>query len=289
MKTYSDLYLEVRRRLKAEHLPAADLEARELVCFAAGKKRDDLPRDGGLYVSPEAVERTWQLVDQHLTGEPVAYIISEWEFYGLSLDITPDVLIPRPDTEVLVKQAIRFLRTLDKKRNRVLDLCSGSGCVGLAVASQVPWSRVVLGDLSEAALKICHRNTLRNVLNGQVVSLRMDARERPDPVLGQFACVVCNPPYIPTGDFAALDPSVRDYEPRLALDGGADGLDFFRAVSDLWREAVAPGGRLFFEVGIGQAEAVRAILEANGFEDIQTEPDLNGIPRVVSGAMPEKR
>ena len=228
-------------------------------------------------------------MDQHLTGEPVAYIISEWEFYGLSLDITPGVLIPRPDTEVLVKQAIRFLRTLDKKRNRVLDLCSGSGCVGLAVASQVPWSRVVLGDLSEAALKICHRNTLRNVLNGQVVSLRMDARERPDPVLGQFACVVCNPPYIPTGDFAALDPSVRDYEPRLALDGGADGLDFFRAVSDLWREAVAPGGRLFFEVGIGQAEAVRAILEANGFEDIQTEPDLNGIPRVVSGAMPEKR
>ena len=198
------------------------------MCFASGKTRSQLVRDGQLYVPPAIEERARDLVCRHLAGEPVAYLIGEWEFYGLPLDISESVLIPRPDTETLVDHVVAWLRPLPECR--VLDLCAGSGCIGLAIASQVPGARVVLGELDEGALRICRQNIRRNSLSGQVVSLKMDALSDPPPRLGDFDCLVCNPPYIPSGDIAGLDVSVRDYEPHLALDGGADGLDFYRSV-----------------------------------------------------------
>ena len=143
--TYNDLYLDIRRQLRAAGSGDPTLEARELVAFACGKTREELLRDGRLYVTPEVEERVRSLVRRHLEGEPTAYLIGEWEFYGLPLDISRDVLVPRPDTEVLAELAIRFVRT--QGDCRVLDLCAGSGCVGLAVASRCPGSRVVLGEL----------------------------------------------------------------------------------------------------------------------------------------------
>ena len=157
-------------------------------------------------------------MDRHLAGEPVAYLIGEWEFYGLPLDISRDVLIPRPDTEVLAQQAIEYVRT--QGECRVLDLCAGSGCIGLAIAAQVTSARVVLGEWSDAALKICRQNIRRNSLSGRVVPMQTDAREKPEKSLGEFQCIVSNPPYIPRADIDGLDVSVRDYEPHLALDGG---------------------------------------------------------------------
>ena len=151
--TYNNLYLDIRRQLRGAGIEAATLEARELVCFGTGKSREQLQRDGGLYASPELERRVRDLVDRHLAGEPVAYLIGEWEFYGLPLDISPEVLIPRPDTEVLAEQAINYLRT--QGECRVLDLCAGSGCVGLAIASQVPQTRVVLGEWSDGAPGWC--------------------------------------------------------------------------------------------------------------------------------------
>ena len=216
--TYNNLYLDVRRKLRQADAADPTLEARELVCFATGKTREELFRDGGLYLSPELEKQVWELVQRHLDGEPVAYLIGEWEFYGLPLDISPDVLIPRPDTELLAHLAIEHCRTLPECR--VLDLCAGSGCVGLAVAAHVPGARVVLGDISEAALRICRQNIRRNGLTGRVVPLAMDARKKPSPNLGEFHCIVSNPPYIPSGDIPGLDGSVRDFEPHLALDGG---------------------------------------------------------------------
>lgn len=281
--TYNNLYLDIRQQLRRSGVEAATLEARELVCFGTNKSREELQRDGGLYASPELERQVRALVERRMAGEPVAYLIGEWEFYGLPLDISPDVLIPRPDTEVLAEQAIGYLRTLESCR--VLDLCAGSGCVGLAVAAQVSRSRVVLGELSEEALKICRQNIRRNSLSGRVVPIRTDARERPDRSLGEFDCIVSNPPYIPTADLADLEESVRDYEPRLALDGGADGLVFYRLISELWREVLRPGGRLYFEVGIGQADAVLRIMRVQGFGEIQVVKDLHGIPRVVFGTL----
>ena len=281
--TYNNLYLDIRQQLRKAGIEAATLEARELVCFGTGKSREELARDGGLYASPELERQVRSLVDRHLAGEPVAYLIGEWEFYGLSLDISPDVLIPRPDTEVLAGQAIEYIQTLGECR--VLDLCAGSGCIGLAVASQAPQARVVLGEYSDAALKVCRQNIRRNGLSGRVVPMQADAREKPERSLGEFQCIVSNPPYIPRADIETLDASVRDYEPHLALDGGEDGLDFYQTISGKWKEALAPGGRLYFEVGIGQADSVLRIMRAQGFGDIQIIKDLHDIPRVVFGTL----
>ena len=282
--TYNDLYLDIRRQLRAAGVLAPTLEARELVCFGTGKTKDQLTRDGRLYASPELERRVRDLVERHLQGEPVAYLIGEWEFYGLALDISPDVLIPRPDTEVLVDQALEYLRTQGGEL-RVLDLCAGSGCIGLAVGSQVDHARVVLGEYSDAALKICRQNIRRNGLSGRVVPIQMDALEKPDRALGDFHCILSNPPYIPRADIETLDGSVKDYEPHLALDGGEDGLEFYRAIAAKWKEALAPGGRLYFEVGIGQADDVLRIMRREGFGDIQVVKDLGGVPRVVFGTL----
>ena len=237
--TYNNLYLDIRQQLRRAGIEEATLEARELVCFGTNKSREELARDGGLYASPELEHRVRDLVRRHLEGEPVAYLIGEWEFYGLPLDISRDVLIPRPDTEVLAEQAIGYIKTLGECR--VLDLCAGSGCIGLAVAAQVPQARVVLGEWSDGALKICRQNVRRNSLTARVVPMQADAREKPEKSLGEFQCIVSN--------------------------------------------HLAPGGRLYFEVGIGQADNVLRIMRTQGFGDIQVVKDHHDIPRVVFGTL----
>ena len=158
-------------------------------------------------------------------------------------------------------------------------------CVGLAVAANVPACRVVLGELSEGALRVCKQNVRRNSLNARVTCVSVNALEPPASALWDFDIIACNPPYIPTGDIPGLDVSVRDYEPHMALDGGADGLDFYRAVTQKWKSALRLGGSLIFEVGIGQAPSVEDILARNGFEGIQTTADTQGIWRVVEGTI----
>lgn len=282
--TYNNLYLDARKRLREAGVEGAQLEARELVCCAAGKSREQFYRDMALYASDPVEEKLAELLERRLAGEPVAYLIGEWEFYGLGLDITPDVLIPRMDTEVLAERAILLARAAGEGA-RVLDLCAGSGCVGLAVAAHVPACRVVLGELSEGALRICKQNVRRNGLNARVTCLSVDAMEPPSSALWDFDVIVSNPPYIPTGDIPGLDPSVRDYEPLIALDGGVDGLDFYRFIASKWKNALRLGGTLIFEVGIGQAPEVEEILAQNGFEQIQTTADTQGIWRVVEGTI----
>ena len=281
--TYNNLYLDLRQRFHKAGMADPTLEARELVCCAAGKSREELSRDGRLYVPAAVEQQVERLAQRHLAGEPVAYLIGEGAFYGLPLDISESVLIPRPDTEVLVEQALSRLQGVSEPR--ILDLCAGSGCIGLALAKHLPGSRVVLGELDEGALRICRQNIRRNDLTGRVVPLQMNALEKPPAHLGEFDAIVSNPPYIPDGDIAGLDVSVRDYEPHLALKGGEDGLDFYRAICAQWRTALRADGRLLFEVGIGQADDVLRIMRSCGFGDVEITPDLNGIPRVVSGIL----
>ncbi len=284
--TYNNLYLDARRKLKAAGIPAAQLEAREIVCYVSGKTREEFFRDLTLYATDQMEERIAELTDRRLKGEPVAYIIGEWEFYGLSLDVSREVLIPRMDTEVLAEEAILAARGAGEGC-RVLDLCAGSGCVGLAVAANVPECKVVLADLSEGALRICRQNVRRCGLSNQVTCLSADAKLPPLPALWDFDVIACNPPYIPTADIPTLDSSVKDYEPHEALDGGEDGLDFYRTVAAKWKGALRLGGRLIFEVGMGQSPDVEAILSENGFEDVRSIPDTQGILRVVSGTINE--
>ena len=284
--TYNNLYLDTRTRLRKAGVEAAQLEARELVCFAADKTREQFFRDMALYASESVARRVEELTRRRLGGEPVAYIIGEWEFYGLPLDISRDVLIPRADTEVLAERAILLARAAGEGA-RVLDLCAGSGCVGLAVAANAPSCRVVLADVSEGALRISKQNVRRNDLNARVTCVLADAMEAPSSALWDFDVIACNPPYIPEGDLEGLDLSVRAYEPHIALDGGPDGLAFYRAVAAKWQSALRLGGSLVFEVGIHQAPDVEAILAQNRFTKITTHQDTGGIWRVVEGVVGE--
>ena len=281
--TYNNLYLDIRRRLKQAGYSSVSLEARELVCAGSGKTREEFYRDAQLYVTPETEETVLRLVDRHLHGEPVAYLIGEWEFYGLPLDINESVLIPRVDTEVLAHEAIEYIQGLGKCR--VLDLCAGSGCIGLALAANAPECRVLLGEISEGAVRVCRQNIRRNNLTGQVSVMLMDAMQPPPRAIGEFQCIVSNPPYIPRAEVDALENSVKDFEPHLALCGGEDGYDFYTAIITYWREALVTGGRLYFEVGAGQADTVLRMMRAQGFGDINVVQDNQGIPRVVYGTL----
>ncbi|MBR1780833.1 MAG: peptide chain release factor N(5)-glutamine methyltransferase [Oscillospiraceae bacterium] len=280
-KTYNDLYLAARRRLRDAGIEAASLEARELICYASGKDRDSFLRDARLYTSDEVEGRLEELLQRRTAGEPTAYLIGEWEFYGLPLDITRDVLIPRSDTETVAQRAIEIAR----KRGacRVLDLCTGSGCIGLAVAANAPEAKVVLCDISEPALHVARANARRNGLSRRVMALKADARQDPPAMLGRFDLIVSNPPYIRSGDLAGLDVSVRDYEPALALDGGEDGLDFYRAIIENWQRALEIGGAMLFEVGYDQADDVERLFARAGFHDIDTHRDSQEIWRAVEG------
>jgi len=284
--TYNNLYLDVRRQFKTAGIPGAQLEAREIVCHAAGKDRETFYRDLSLYVSDPVEEKVRALTRRRLEGEPVAYIIGEWEFYGLTLEVSPAVLIPRMDTELLAERAILAARKVEGLC-RVLDLCAGSGCVGLAVAANVPGCTVTLADDSREALEVCGRNIRRCGLSDQASVQLADAKLPPMPALWDFDVIACNPPYIPTAELAGLDVSVRGYEPLHALDGGGDGLEFFRTVAAKWKGALKLGGTLLFEVGMGQAPDVELLLAGNGFENVETFQDTQGIWRVVSGVINE--
>lgn len=213
-----------------------------------------------------------QMTARRAAGEPVAYILGRKEFYGLELAVDPAVLIPRPETELLVDLA------LDRNPASVLDVGTGSGAIALAIKRHRPGARVVATDASAAALEVARRNALRFNLEVELRHGRWF-----EPVAGErFEAIISNPPYVVVGDphLAALP-----YEPRLALLGGADGLDGFRVLA---REAPAhllPGGWLLVEHGEGQHEAVRGLLEAAGLETTASWPDLAGIPRVSGGKL----
>ena len=287
INTYNDIVLDARKRLRAAGIEAFDQEARLICVAASGKTRERFMRDRHLYVTEETYSKDVEaLLDRRVGGEPIAYILGEWEFYGLPLTISRDVLIPRVDTEVLVDAVIALYKK-NSNNLRVLDLCSGSGCIGLALAVHIPFCRILLADKSPEALKIGRQNAVRNNLTRRVTSMELDALEAPPMLLGAFDAIVSNPPYIPTGDLGGLDHSVRDYEPPAALDGGPDGLVFYRSIASKWKSVLKAGGRIAFECGVGQVGLVAAVLTENGLTDISVCKDTLDIDRVVIATKPE--
>lgn len=284
MKTYNDIYLETRRALRTAGIASPELEARLIVQRAADKTREQYIRDAWLFASPEIEASAETMLSRRLRGEPVAYITGEWEFYSLPMKVDREVLIPRIDSEVIVERAIDLLQACTPPR-RVLDLCAGTGCLGLAVAANSHGTRVILAEKFAGAARLCRINTNANSLTRSVLTTKLDALEPPPRLIGKFDMIICNPPYIPSADVDALDESVRNYEPRRALDGGGDGLVFYRKITRLWKSAIAPGGYMLFECGIDQADDVTEILERNGFLDVKVTPDTAGIPRVVEGRL----
>ena len=284
MKTYNELYLSTRNILRQRGVEGYNLEARLLVAQAAGKSTADLLRDMNLYTTDAVEQKVLDYTARRLRGEPVAYITGLWEFYGLPMIVTPDVLIPRMDTELIVDTA-KALLTGRKMDARVLDLCCGSGCIACAVGHEMPATRLVAVDISASALEVCHRNVALNRLISRVICMQADATAAPPLSMGKFDMIISNPPYIESAEIMTLDPSVRDYEPIWALDGGEDGLRFYRGILKYWRSLLKPGGWILFEVGEGQAEAVKEMILSAGFAAADTRKDTLGVDRVVIGRM----
>ena len=281
VKTLSALYLEARKALsETEDMQTASLLARNLLCHLTEKTPEQLISDLQMYASEKTCREMDAAVARLQKGEPLAYVLGQWDFYGMTLTVTPSVLIPRDDTCAVTELAIKkglFLQTAP----RILDLCTGSGCIGLAIANRIKDARVTLADISPEALAIAKKNITAQKLSGRVSCLKSDALSKPSSFLGKFDMIVSNPPYITTEEMEQLPESVKDYEPHLALHGGDDGLVFYRSIAENYKEVLKPGGYMCLEFGMGQGDAVCRILAENGYTILERSRDYNEIERAV--------
>ncbi len=264
-RPYADVVKEAKERL-GEGVDPADLDW--ILCSALKCERGKLGQREK--VTPKEYHNIMAMVEERRTGKPLQYILAETNFYGFDLRLTRDVLIPRFETELLAEQAIKRVR----KESRVLDLCTGSGCIAVAV-QKMTGCTVTASDISPEALEVARQNAERN--GAEIEFIESDLFEK----LGErtFDLIVSNPPYVRRADIDTLQPEVRDFEPRLALDGGEDGLDCYRAIAEQAAGHLTEGGTLLLEVGEGQAQQVRAMLE--GDFDVTVLKDYDRIERMV--------
>ncbi len=281
VKRYAELYTEARRVLvPTEGQERAGLIARELLCAVSGLRQEELITKRDSYAGDEVCQQMDACVKRALTGEPLAYILEEWDFFGMTLYVNRDVLIPRDDTCAVTELAIQKALLLEQDP-RILDLCTGSGCVGLAIAQKVKDARVTLADISREALAVAKKNATLQRLSGRVSCVQADALGQPPAFLGTFDLIVSNPPYVRSHEMEGLEPSVRDFEPHLALDGGLDGLDFYRAIVKNYGKLLKPEGYICFEFGMGQGAEVCQILESENFRILERKKDFHEIERAV--------
>jgi release factor glutamine methyltransferase len=273
----------VTEYLDTKGIESARLSSELLLSHVLGLKRIELYTQFDKQVPQEQLDLLHGMIKRAGLHEPVAYLTGGTEFYSLELDITADCLIPRPETELLVQRAIEFLRTRSGVQY-ICDLCTGSGCIAVAIAKNVPDARVTATDISSAALEVAARNVEKHRLNEQIRLLCGDLFE---PIIqqldvNQFDLIVCNPPYVSTAEYEKLDKNVKDYEPASALLAGADGMDVYRSIIKKVDEFLKPGAALMLEIGYAQGSAVRELLEQPGaFAEIKIEKDLHDNDRIV--------
>lgn len=287
VKTYGEVYRQIKTLLQqAEDMQPAET-ARELLAFAAGHTTAQIMGMQNDPV-PESVSKScFSAVGQILAGKPLAYILGNRGFYGFEFTVTQDVLIPRDDTMAVVDLALEQ-RGCMPARPRILDLCTGSGCIGLVLAKKMSDAKVTLVDVSEKALRIAKKNAVDLQLSGRTTCIAADVLRPADAFLGMFDMIVSNPPYITDEEMKTLEISVKDYEPHLALCGGNDGLKFYRAIVANFTAALKPGGFLCFEFGLGQERAVCEILKENDYIILELRKDLGGIVRAVLAQKKER-
>jgi release factor glutamine methyltransferase len=263
---------------------SARLDAELLLGEALGFDRIKLIVEAERPLAEGELGRYRALIKRRRVGEPIAYILGRREFFALPLRVDRRVLIPRPDTEILVETALNGTRA-QHLYGRMLDLCTGSGCVAIAFAKERPTWRVTAVDVSADAASVARENVQRAGVVHNVAVLEGDLFA-PLAESARYELITANPPYIPSAEIAGLDVDVRDFEPRLALDGGADGLEITRRLVHDAMRYLSPGGLLALEGGFDQAPAVTALLEAAGFLEVTRSKDLAGVERVVSGRKP---
>jgi release factor glutamine methyltransferase len=264
---------------KRRGLDSPRLDAELLLAHVLGVDRVKLFVDFARVLEPRELVAYRDLIQRRRKAEPVAYILGTREFHGLPLRVDRRVLVPRPDTETLVEVALDRTAAFHLQGS-ALDVCTGSGCVALAFAKRRPTWSVTGSDVSEEALAVARDNAERVGASVRFVSSDLDAAF---PAGTRFDVITANPPYIPTGELEGLPPDVRDHEPRLALDGGRDGLDVIRRVVKMGAARLTGGGVLAVEVHYDQAARVTALFEEAGYRDVDRRMDYGGIERVVSG------
>ncbi|WP_394844332.1 peptide chain release factor N(5)-glutamine methyltransferase [Pendulispora brunnea] len=268
---------------RARGIESPRLDAEVLLAFALNTDRVRLIVDARRPLEADELGRFRELVKRRRKHEPVAFLRGEREFYGRPFRVDARVLIPRPDTEVLVQVALERSRHVSMCM-RALDLCTGSGCVAISLGRERPTGYVIASDISEGALAVARDNAQRlgayNVgwASGDLFGALREGQ--------RFDVVTANPPYIPSEEIATLAEDIRSFEPRLALDGGPDGLDLLRRIVEEAPAFLVEGGVLAVEVGAGEAPDIAQLFEQRGFQDVKIARDYGGIERVVSGAWP---
>lgn len=270
---YRELYLDLEEKLDSA------FEARQIFTHATNKYVMNLSFLGDKPVPPREETVAQSLCTRRMSGEPLQYLLGKWEFYGLTFRVGKGVLIPRQDTETLVDVALG--KVANTERPEILDLCSGTGCVAIAIEQHHIDARVTALEVSEEAFPYLRENVMINDSTVKPILGDLLNYIHPQPL----DLLVANPPYIPRDVIATLQKEVR-HEPRRALDGGVDGLDFYRAIIRRYRPQMKEGGWMCMEIGVGQSDKVRALLAEEGFIDITVQDDYTGVPRVVSARRP---
>jgi len=299
----------VTEYLTGKGIDSPRLSAELLLCQVVGLKRIELYTQFDKPVAKQQLDRLHDLVKRAGQNEPIAYLVGKTEFYSLELNVTPDCMIPRPETELLVERAIEFLRTRPVSsatgRNSIMgntlqkgsisngprtgtqfvcDLCTGSGCIAVAIAKNYPDARIIATDICDAALAVAAGNVEKHQLGDQIALLCGDLF---DPIMPQldvneFDLIVCNPPYVSTAEYEKLDKNVKDYEPKKALFAGVDGLDIYCRIIEKAEEFLKPDAALMLEIGYAQGRAVKELLEQTGtFAEIRIEKDFHNNDRIA--------
>jgi release factor glutamine methyltransferase len=271
MSTYNKLLQTAREILKEHEIADADVDAWYLLAHVFNLKRMDLLLHGEEPAPDEGSSRYIELVMQRAGHIPLQHITGTQEFMGLEFDVTEDVLIPRQDTEVLVEEVLKICNG-----KRVLDMCTGSGCIIISLSKLSELQKAIGVDLSGKALEIAVKNA-----NKHKVEIEFLQSDLFDLVDESYDVIVSNPPYIPTGEIESLMPEVKNHEPLAALDGSMDGLLFYRKITSASMKHLNNGGFLYFEIGHNQGEEVKHILQEEGFTDVTIKKDLSGLDRVV--------
>jgi release factor glutamine methyltransferase len=282
-QTIQKLLNQVTEYLTDKGVDSPRLSAELLLSHVLGLKRIELYTQFDRVVTKQQSDQLHNLAERAGRYEPIAYLVGKTEFYCLELEVSPDCMIPRPETELLVERAIEFLRSR-RGQQVICDLCTGCGCIAIALARNYPNVNIIATDISDAALAVAARNIEKYKLKDRIKLLCGDLFDPLVPQLDveKFDLIACNPPYVSAPEFEKLDRNVKDYEPRLALFAGADGLDVYRRIIEKVDSFLKPDAALMLEIGYAQGRAVRELLEkANCFAEITIEKDQHNNDRIV--------
>ena len=279
--TIRDIIHETTHKLESAGIPSARLDAEVLLAFCLGCDRIEFIKNPDQSISNAQMTTYQRLIARRLLFEPVAYLTGRKAFWSFTLEVNPDVLIPRPDTEVIVEEALACCHTQAIKQPRILDIGTGSGAIALALAKELPDARIIATDISTAALNLARKNARTLKLDHSIIFLQGDLFE---PVCGEFDIIVSNPPYIGADEYETLAPGVRNFEPREALWAGETGVEFYEKLIYQAQSRLKENGWLLLEIGAKQSDSVHTIMANTGFYDcINVHADYAGLSRVIKG------